>query len=84
MNFGSVFGQDMTCLLLFSGRCGGAGFEAEAVVSGLQDVAAMRETIEQCSCHLCIPEHAGPFAEAEVGCDDDTGALVKLAQQMEE
>ena len=58
MDFGSVFGQDMACLLLCSGRCGGAGLEAEAVVSGLQDVAAMRETIEQCSC-LNRPEFVG-------------------------
>lgn len=28
--------------------------------------------------HLCSAEDAGPFAEAEVGSDDDTGALVEL------
>ncbi len=26
----------------------------------------------------------GPIAEAQVGCDDDAGVLIKLAQQMEE
>ena len=44
----------------------------------------MGEAIEQCSGHFRITEHAGPFAEAEVGGDDDAGALVKLAQQVEE
>ena len=29
-------------------------------------------------------EDGGPFAEAEVGGDDDAGALVELAQEMEQ
>lgn len=40
--------------------------------------------IEQRGGHLVIPEHAGPFAEAQVGGDDDAGALVQFAEQMEE
>ena len=44
----------------------------------------MGEPVEQRGCHLCIAEHAGPFAEAEIGRDDDAGALVEFAQQMEE
>ena len=44
----------------------------------------MSKPIEQRGCHLGIAEHAGPFAEAEVGRDNDAGALVKLAEQMEE
>ena len=47
-------------------------------------MAVVSEAIEQRGCHLGIAEHAGPFAEAEVGCDDDAGALVKLAEQVEE
>jgi hypothetical protein len=38
-------------------------------------VAAMRETIEQCSCHLGIPEHAGPFAEVR------TASQVRLSSR---
>ena len=57
-----------------------AVLEAEAVVSGLKDVAMMGKPIEQCRGHLCIAEHAGPFTEAEVGGDDDAGVLVELAQ----
>src|SRR5271154_4223803 len=61
-----------------------AVFEAEAVVSGFEDVAAVGKTIEQRGRHLRVAEHGGPLAEAEVRRDDDAGALVELAQQMEE
>ena len=44
----------------------------------------MREAIEQRSRHLGIAEDARPFAEAQVGGDDDAGPLVELAQQVEE
>ena len=83
----------MCCRILAGSRCwlllsgfgrSGAGAEAEAIVSGLQDVAVVGKPIEQRGCHLGIAEHAGPFAEAQVGGDDDAGALVQLAEQMEE
>src|SRR5277367_4214597 len=61
-----------------------AVFEAEAVVSGFENVAAVGKTIEQRGRHLGVAEHSSPLAEAEVGRDDDAGALVELAQQMEE
>lgn len=64
--------------------CGGAGLEAEAVVSSLQNVAAMGEAIEERGGHLGIAEEAGSFAEAEVGGYVDAGALVEFAQQVEE
>ena len=38
---GSVLGQDIIVLPLFSSCYDGTGFEAEAVISGLQDVAAV-------------------------------------------
>ena len=44
----------------------------------------MGEAIEERGCHLGIPEDLGPFGEAEVGCDDDAGALVELAEQVEQ
>jgi len=46
-------------------------------------MAVMGEPIEQRRGHLGVAEHAGPFAEAEVGGDDDAGLLVELAEQME-
>ena len=76
-------GQDMRGLLILFGG-GGTGLEAEAVVSGLQNVAAVGEAVEQRSGHLGIAKDAGPFAEAEVSGDDDAGAFVKLAQKVEE
>ena len=39
-------------------------FEAEAVVSGFEDVAMMREAVEQRRGHLGVAEHARPLAEA--------------------
>src|SRR5271154_2297147 len=69
--------------------CGFGGFrravlETEAVVSSFENVAAVGETVEQRGRHLRVAEHGGPFAEAEIGRDDDAGSLVELAQEMEE
>lgn len=44
----------------------------------------MGEPIEQRSGHVGAAEHRGPFAEGEIGGDDDRGALVEPADQMEE
>ena len=62
----------------------GAVFEAPAFVAGLDDVAVVSETIEQRRRHLRIAEHAWPFAKGEVGGDDDRGALIETADQMEQ
>src|SRR5208283_3496969 len=69
---------------LLSSFCrGGARLEAEAVVAGFDDMAVMRQAIEQCGRHFRIAEHAGPLAEAQVRCDDHAGALIELAEQGE-
>ena len=44
----------------------------------------MGEAIEERRRHLGVAEHRGPLSEAEIGRDDDAGAFVQLAQQMEE
>src|SRR5215813_767742 len=44
----------------------------------------MGQPIEQCGRHLCIAEYARPVAEREIGSDNDGGAFVKPADQMEE
>src|SRR5438105_15141203 len=44
----------------------------------------MGEPVEKCSGHLGIAEHGGPLTESEVGGDDDRGALVETADEMEE
>ena len=62
----------------------GAVFEAEAFVSGFKDMAVVGEPVEQRGGHLGISEDGSPFREAQVGGDDDAGALVELAQEMEE
>ena len=43
----------------------------------------MGEAVEQCRCHFGVAKDRGPFAEAEVGGDDDAGPLIELAQQMD-
>ena len=47
-------------------------------------MAAVGQAVEQSGGHFCVSEDRSPFAEAEVCCDDDAGALVKLALQMEQ
>jgi hypothetical protein len=60
------------------------GLEAPAVGAGLDDVAVVGEATEQRRGHRGVAEDAGPFAEGKVGGDDDRGALVELAAQVEE
>jgi len=81
---GSSVRQVPRILLGGFGGIGRAVLEAEAVVSGFKNVAAVSEAIEESRCHLRVAEHGRPFAEAEIGRDDDAGAFVELAQQMEE
>ena len=82
---GSVLSQGIRFLLpVFSGGDVGARLEAEAVIPGFKDVAVVGEAVEECRCHLGIAEDASPFAEAEVGGDDDAGLLVELAEHMEQ
>ena len=44
----------------------------------------MCEAVEQGRGHLRVAEDCGPFAEAEVGGDRDSDALVELAEQVEQ
>jgi hypothetical protein len=44
----------------------------------------MGEPVEKSCRHLWVAEDARPFTEGEVGGDDDGGALVEPADQMEE
>ena len=65
-------------------RASGAVLEAPALVARLDDVAVVGETVEQCGGHLWITEDARPFAEGEIGGDDDRGALVEAADGVEQ
>ena len=44
----------------------------------------MCEAIEKSGRHFGVAEDRGPLAEAQVGGDDDAGALVELAEQVEQ
>jgi len=37
----------------------------------------VHQVIEQCRCHVGITEDIGPFAEAQIGRDDNAGLLNK-------
>ena len=56
-----------------------AGFEAEAVIAGFDDVAVMGKVVEQGRGHLGVAEDPGPFAEAQIRGDYHAGPLVELA-----
>ena len=60
-----------------------ATFEAPALVTGLDDVAVVGETIEQRGCHLGVLENRGPFAEAKICRNDYRSSLVQPADQVE-
>ena len=62
----------------------GAVLEAPGFVSGLDNLAVMREAVEQRSRHFSVAEDGGPFSEGQVGGDDDRGALVELADEVEQ
>ena len=47
-------------------------------------LAVMDEAVEQGGGHHGVAEHGGSFAEAGVGGDDDRGALVETADQVEQ
>jgi hypothetical protein len=49
----------------------GSAFEAPAFVPSLDDVAVVGQTIKQRAGHLGIYKNARPFAESEIGRDDD-------------
>ena len=66
------------------GLLGRAVLEPEAVVAGFMDVAVLGKSIEERGGHLRIAENDGPFTAAEVGGDDDAGALVAFAEQNEQ
>jgi hypothetical protein len=61
-----------------------AAFKSPAVIAGLDDVAVMSQAVEQRGGHLGVAEHAGPFTEGKVGCDDDGSSLVEAADEMEQ
>ena len=62
----------------------GAVLEAPALVACLDDVAVMREAIEQRRGRFRIAKHARPFAEGEIGGDDDRCSLVRAGDEMKQ
>jgi hypothetical protein len=63
---------------------GGAVAQPPGVVAGLHDVAVVGDAIQQRGGHLGVAEHLPPFGEGQVGGDDQAGALVEFADQVEQ
>src|SRR5579862_8489548 len=84
MVWGSGVRQVSRFLLGGFGRLRRAVFEAEAVVSGFENMAAVGETVEQRRRHFRVAEHVRPLSEAQIRRDDDAGSLVEFAEQVEE
>jgi hypothetical protein len=61
-----------------------ARLKAPAVVAGLDDVTVMGQPVEQRGRHLGIAEHARPFSECKISGDDDGGALIEPADEVEQ
>lgn len=61
-----------------------AVLEAPGFVSGLDNLTMVRQAVEKCRRHLGIAEHRWPFTEGQVCGDDDRGALVESADQVEQ
>ena len=61
-----------------------AAFKAPAIVAGLDDVTVMGQPVEQRGRHFGIAKHARPFTERKIGGDDDGGALVEPADEVEQ
>ena len=52
------------------------------VVSGLQDLAVVREAVEHGGGHLLVAEDLGPLPEAQIGGDDHRGLFCPNRQFM--
>ena len=59
-------------------------FEAPAIVAGLDNAAVMGQPIEQRGGYFGVAEEAGPFAEGKVCGDDDCGAFIEAADEVEQ
>src|SRR3546814_14334063 len=55
-----------------------------AIVARLGYIVVVGDAVEQRRGHLGIAEDGGPLAEREVRGDDDAGALIKLADEVEQ
>ena len=59
-------------------------FKTVTLVAGLNYVAMVGQSIQQCRGHLGIAKHLRPLAKAQIRGHDHRGLLVKPAQQVEQ
>ena len=61
-----------------------AVFESPAGISGLDDVAVVRQPIEHGGCHFGVAENLRPIGKGEIGGDQQRRVLIELADQVEQ
>ena len=59
-------------------------FEPVGFIAGFDDVAVMSDAVEHGGRHLGIGKDLHPFREGQIGGDDQTGAFIELADQVEQ
>lgn len=59
-------------------------FESVGIITRFQNVAVMRDAIQQGRGHLGVAKHRHPFAEAKIGRDDQGSLLIELTDQVKQ
>jgi hypothetical protein len=59
-------------------------FESPAFIAGRDDIAVVSKAVEQCRGRFGVAKYVRPFAEGEVGGDDNRGSLIEAADPVEE
>ena len=58
--------------------------EAPGLGAGVDDVRTVREPVDDAFREPRVGEHLGPFAERQVGGDDQAGAFVSVGEDLED
>ena len=65
--------------------CAPCSSHAVRVVARFDDIAMVRQPVQQRRGHLGVAKHGRPFREAQVGGgDDDAGVLIQFGEQVEQ
>ena len=59
-------------------------FDSPAVITCFDDIAVMRNSVEQGCGHFLVTKDCGPFTKGEIGSDDDRSSLIQMREQMKD
>ena len=74
----------ISCFPLGHLHSASALFHSPGVVSGLDNLAVMRQPVQHGGGHLLVPEDLRPLTEGKVGGDHQRGLLIELGYQVEQ